>query len=337
MREDDANEVKELTQRVSDALNAEIIVFGGPILEGCPPLIDWANNKIDGKPNSILVLSTFGGSPNGAYRIARALQRRAARHNGFFLVFIPWMCKSAGTLLSIGADAIMMTDEGELGPLDVQLLKKDELNERTSGLTPAVSFTMLEERAFKHFETFFLGILDRGGSQISTRLAAKIATELTGELLGNIYGQIDPLAAGETHRSMLLGSSYAERLNSHSGNLRPGALDRLVTGYSDHGFVIDREEAQELFNQHIDPSPELFRLAQILLADMAKGTTAPTPHIRFLTEELNTSEKEDEAVNENDGAPHEDIEDRQGGDVHPPEDFAPDGDDEEIGEGDGEQ
>lgn len=46
---------------------------------------------------------------------------------------------------------------------------------------------------------------------------------------------------------MLIGNEYGKRLNRKSRNLRPGALDRLVAEYPDHGFVIDRTEAEGLF------------------------------------------------------------------------------------------
>ena len=43
--------------------------------------------------------------------------------------FIPRRCKSAGTLLLIGATSLIISDRGELGPLDVQLSKPDEIFE----------------------------------------------------------------------------------------------------------------------------------------------------------------------------------------------------------------
>jgi len=43
-------------------------------------------------------------------------------------------CKSAGTILAIGADELIMGEYAELGPIDVQLLDKSELFGSISGL-----------------------------------------------------------------------------------------------------------------------------------------------------------------------------------------------------------
>ncbi len=77
----------------------------------------------------VLMLSTFGGDPDAAYRIARCLRRRYTRVSAMISGF----CKSAGTLLLLGADDLVFTEHGELGPLDVQYWKQDELEEMGSG------------------------------------------------------------------------------------------------------------------------------------------------------------------------------------------------------------
>ncbi len=66
-----------------------------------------------------------------AYRIARCLQHRYER----ITAVISGQCKSAGTLLAIGAHELAFSDHGELGPLDVQLRKADDMWAATSGLT----------------------------------------------------------------------------------------------------------------------------------------------------------------------------------------------------------
>ena len=50
------------------------------------------------------------------------------------LRYVDTVCKSAGTILALGADVIIMSQYAELGPIDVQLQKEDEVGESTSGL-----------------------------------------------------------------------------------------------------------------------------------------------------------------------------------------------------------
>ena len=44
---------------------------------------------------------------------------------GRLRVIVPDFAKSAGTLIALAADKIVMSDSSELGPIDPQFLKKD--------------------------------------------------------------------------------------------------------------------------------------------------------------------------------------------------------------------
>ena len=55
---------------------------------------------------------------------------------------------------------------------------------------------------------------------------------------------------------MLIYNEYCKRLNRNSQNLRPDALEKLVSSYPDHGFVIDRTEAKTLFHHVRKPTPD---------------------------------------------------------------------------------
>src|SRR5437868_3425052 len=75
------------------------------------------------RKNAILFLVTNGGDPDAGFRIARAL----SHYYGSFKIMIPMECKSAGTLVCIGASELILGDRSELGPLDIQVRKRDEL------------------------------------------------------------------------------------------------------------------------------------------------------------------------------------------------------------------
>ena len=202
-----------------------------------------------GNQKAVLILSTLGGDPDAAFRISRSLHHH---YPGGLTVFIPGLCKSAGTLIAIGASQIWMCDRGELGPLDVQLAKPDELFGRSSGLDLPQAIENLQTQAIRTFRESLLDI--RMGGKLSTSMAAKISTELTTGLFQPIFGQIDPTKVGETQRAMLIGYDYGERLNNKFKNLKAGALQKLTTGYPSHSFVIDRKEARDLFKD-VDRPP----------------------------------------------------------------------------------
>src|SRR5207249_5782939 len=90
-----------------------------------------------------IVFVTHGGDPDAAYKISRYAQDKYKR----FELLLAGLCKSAGTLLAIGAHQLIFTPYGELGPLDVQIPKEDSLSGLHSGLNISESLQALERRA----------------------------------------------------------------------------------------------------------------------------------------------------------------------------------------------
>ncbi len=235
-------ELIELMQKVSaDNDGAEILLYQGAVDRDGYDQVSEICAKRKQRAHAVAILSTPGGDANAAFRIARCLGARYKK----LTVLVPRMCKSAGTLICLGADQLVIADTGELGPLDVQVQKRDELGELGSGQDLLQTLGYLQENAYDAFRSFMVDI--RMGSQMSTKIAAEMATELAIGLYGKIFDQIDPIKLGEMQRMMLIASDYGERLGKRSKNIRAGALAKLVSGYPTHSFVIDRREAQDLF------------------------------------------------------------------------------------------
>ena len=206
------------------------------------------------------MLTTLGGSPDTAYRMARCL--RKTYHDGKFVVFVDTLCKSAGTLITLAADELVMSDNAHLGPLDIQVPEKEEVGEMSSGLTPTQAPTTLKMEAWRLFDDHFARLRYRPGFRFSTKMAGQIAARMTIGLLRPIYEQIDPMRLGENERSLRIAAEYGQRLASK--NLKDRALARLVSGYPSHTFAIDRHEAKELFNNVREPTKEESALAASL-------------------------------------------------------------------------
>lgn len=69
-----------------------------------------------------LILSTPGGQPEVAEKIITTLRHF---YDDDFRVIVPEFAKSAGTIVCLGGDAIVMGYCSELGPIDPQMLVKD--------------------------------------------------------------------------------------------------------------------------------------------------------------------------------------------------------------------
>lgn len=244
---------------LTNALNAydgDVFVHHGAIsraaYDNLSKLLEIKTTK---KSKVCLILITYGGDPNAAYRMARALNHHYCRK---VEILIPDMCKSAGTLLCVGASRLIIGDRGELGPLDIQLSKPDEIFESMSGLNIIQALAALDEQMLTSFNHYLVDI--RGRIRLSTKLAAEIASKLSESLVGPIASKIDPLTLGEHQRAMQIGYNYGDRLQRLAQSLNQNALMRLVSGYPSHEFVIDRKEATEIFRNVTAPDQQTIGL-----------------------------------------------------------------------------
>lgn len=223
----------------------DIILYNGSIERGAD--LTFINFLSENKKNDdlILVLTTPGGNPDAAYKIGRYIHDLY----GSFKIFVPGLCKSAGTLLAIAADEIIFSPYGELGPLDVQLAKSDHLFEQDSGLNISEAFKAVEDRAKSTFHDLIAEIISGSGGRISFPTASHCASEIIASLYGPIFSTIDPEEVGARTRAMRIGEDYGVRLNQKFKNLKYDSLNILSSTYSSHSFVIDYVEARVLFER----------------------------------------------------------------------------------------
>jgi hypothetical protein len=203
----------------------------------------------------VVLLTTNGGDANFAYKIGKLLQSRYEDLS----ICVPAHCKSAGTLITCSANSIIMLPLSELGPLDVQILKRDEIFERRSGLITNYALEELKKHSFELFEHFMLNIKGRGAS-ISFKMASEIAARVTADIMDDVYADINIESLGEDARNLSIASEYSERLNKKFNNLLPTGIEDLVHGYVSHDFVIDADEATTLFRRVEKPTATISRL-----------------------------------------------------------------------------
>jgi len=237
-----------------EEFQSDLYVYSGPIEDSG---VDQLCRKIAAKgkakrTNVSLFLTTHGGDAHGAYRLARWLQRSYEK----IRLLVAGPCKSAGTLLAVGSNHLAFGDYGELGPLDIQINKPDEIFNMESGLDTLQALTTVTTHAFKSFETYMLELVTKSGRAISTKTASDISSQLVRGNCTPVAAQIDPYRVGEIERQMTIAKAYGDRLEK--GNLKTGALERLINDYPSHGFVIDAAEAAELFKSvsALDPAEQ---------------------------------------------------------------------------------
>lgn len=261
--------------QVATRLDADIYLFSGPIEHELVARVLDAHREASRRKNCALILTTYGGSPDAAFLLARFIKRKYS--DGKFFLFVLGRCKSAGTLIAIGADEIVMSVHGEMGPLDIQLAKEDSLWHRNSGLDIFAALNVINSQAYAIFELHFSQLITETGGMITTRTAADIATNITTGLLTPITAQIDPLRLGSMQRSVAITRKYGELLKPHN----PALVERLISGYPSHGFVIDFQEAQEIFGcvrELDDDEAQLEQHLRAALLALHQCECVRTPH-----------------------------------------------------------
>ena len=208
------------------------------------------------RPNAIMFLTTFGGHADQAYRIARLLQNTTDT----FYLCLPAECKSAGTLITLGANELFMTPVSELGPLDVQLRQRDEIGQRRLGMTVRTALEGLSDETFKVFENAMLKITLSSYQAIGFDVASRVASTIATGVMAPVYAQIDPEKLGADLRDLSVATAYGTRLIEHGGNATRGAVRQLVEDYPTHGFIIDNAEADTLFETVKGPTEEMHKL-----------------------------------------------------------------------------
>lgn len=96
----------------SGLIGRDDAVFFGDLLHNVP-----ADHSVD------LLLQTPGGDIDAAEKLIKMVRNRV--RSARLRVIVPDYAKSAGTLIALGADVVMMSDSSELGPIDPQVTLED--------------------------------------------------------------------------------------------------------------------------------------------------------------------------------------------------------------------
>ena len=177
--------------------------------------------------NLDLFLLSLGGLSDAAFKMAYLCQECVGE--GRFSVLIPYYAKSAATLLTLGADELVMGETSELGPIDPQLrMSANKLPLPLHALRDALEY--IEERAKTHIN-------------------------LT-DLYRNLIDSLELMSLGHYDREIQGAQQYAEHLlgqrmfKGDKAKAKEVSL-RLTAQYKRHSYVISREEARQTLQLNV--------------------------------------------------------------------------------------
>lgn len=203
--------------------------------------------SIGKQPALDLFLFTRGGDTEAPWRIVSLIREFCNK----FAVLVPYRAYSSGTLLAMGADEIVMTPLGVLGPIDPS---------RTHPLLPrredAAEAEPISVQDMRHAMTFIKETAKPSADTTYTPEAmASIVTAL--------FDKIHPLAIGAIEQSYALAKLIATRcLGTHMDPVNDKAkieiiVNKLCDDYKSHAYPICRKEAREIGLKAIDANPSV--------------------------------------------------------------------------------
>ena len=211
---------QEISATIAEETDCDVLLLNARIFRPLDnKIIDLCRNRKRRK-NVLFILVTEGGDADACYRIAKCLQESYES----FTCVVGGYCKSAGTLMALGANELVMSDYGELGPLDVQMSKEDELGAVRSGLTIHSALDTLHTAAYKAFEYFFLETKKTQPRRHYNRNCYQggLRTYLESSS-PPIYSHVDAMHIGEADRMLKIAHKYGEILDSQRSLLQNSA------------------------------------------------------------------------------------------------------------------
>ena len=194
------------------------------------PLYDHlVNLDFAGKTKKIdLYIYSRGGDVSVPWRIASMVREFCDEFN----ILIPYKAHSAATLLSLGADNIIMGRKAELGPIDPTLVR----GTAAEGAFPPQEISVEDVNAFLSF--------------IKTRANINDQTALA-QLVGVLVEQISPLTLGRVDRQDSHIRLVARKLlTSHNRKMEEEKLQSIIETLTEkiysHGHAIGRKEAKDI-------------------------------------------------------------------------------------------
>ena len=225
-------------------------------------LLELSGDVADGAelPQLDLFLYSRGGAVDAPWRIVSMIRAVAEG----FTVIVPFRAQSAATMITLGADQIVLGRKGELGPID------PSLGVQRQGAGGALIDDRINVEDVMSYVKF---VRDKAGITDQSGLAAALAalTEYPGPLiLGNIY---------RTHSHI---RSVAEKLlesreRPFDDQKNQSLINTLAERTYAHGHAIGRKEATDMGLPVIAPEPELERLMWELFVEYERALSLNDP------------------------------------------------------------
>lgn len=222
---------EERGSRVISYTTSDRPPFATKIANDMIPLLGNLLEDIGKVPKISLFLYTAGGDMLAPIRIVKLIRN----HCDNFEVLVPYKASSAGTLICLGADAIVMGKLGELTPVDPTT--GHPFNPRNP-----TNQQQLLEISVEDLNSYFLFAQEKAG----------VSKEQMIEVYKLLVEKLHPLSIGNAYRAYRMTRMLTERLlwlhmDKKKDDEQIKKIIKEITGdITIHAYPIDRDEAKDL-------------------------------------------------------------------------------------------
>lgn len=250
----------ELYQKLEKEFDSKLIVYvtsdrANMSAQIAPDVIDFFVDQLDtiGSCKKIsLYLYTRGGDMAAAWNIVNLLRMYCEQ----LQVIVPHKAHSAGTIISLGANEIIMTKQATLGPIDPSL---------SSPLNPSVQNGKNQQRQIVPVSVEAVkGYLEFAKNEANINDESAMTSVLL-----KLSESVHPLVLGQVYRSRAQIQMLAEKLLSNqfvdSEEKIKKVVSFLCSDSGSHDYTINRREAKnDLGLNVVKPTEEQYQIIKAI-------------------------------------------------------------------------
>ncbi len=241
---------KNLIQKIQKSRNSKVITyvtgdrqpFVTKVAEDIIPIFARHLEKIGKQDKISLFLYTRGGDMITPIRLIKLMRSYADEIE----MIIPYRAHSAGTLISIGADKIVMGRLGELSPVD-----------------PSTGHPFNPENPINKKQKMEISVEDLNSYFLLAKEKAGVKDEQMVNVFEDLTAKIHPLSLGNAYRATRMAKQITEKLllmhfDKTDDKEKIESIVKEITGdICIHGYPITRDEADSLGLNMAEPDAEL--------------------------------------------------------------------------------
>ncbi len=227
-----------------------------------PDVIDYFINQLDrigSCKKLILYLYTRGGDTSAAWNIVNLLKM----YGDELEVIVPHKAHSAGTIISLGANRIIMTKQATLSPIAPSI---------TTPLNPQISDGNLVPVSVEAVN----GYLDYARDELHID-----DQKILSDIFMKLSDCVSPLVLGEVYRSRSQIKMLAKRLLVNQ-NLDESEIQKVVeflcSESGSHDYTINRREARDSLKLNVEkPTPGQYKIIKAVYDDVNEELSLNSP------------------------------------------------------------